>query len=629
MTGCASSIVWLLASCGLLEPTEVPRDPAAPAPGVLWVTVEGASATAFTPWGGTDDRLDDLAAAGTTWLRAYGTSPQLQPNLATLFTGLPLARHGVLADGTHRLPDAVDTVFEQLRAEGWHTASSTGSLRTDARWGFHQGIDAVWTHDDLSPKRLDGLEVIGRAPVNREDAQALWLHLHADDLDGLPAFVDTWAEAHPEGWLFVVGVEGRTDGLRLDDDGLRLPLLTIGPGYPAGTTRDDVVGLMDLGASILDRMGLPHAGTPLLDGGSGVVPHESHGGRVALGSAVLHGFTDIDGRFVSGQYATWFGALGARIPPHGHVVTETHPAAERGRTLRNNESRRVPEAVWLTHHERRRLVIAAPLALADADAPAGSTDPRDHSERRAMVEGAVTALGLKRYAEVVRLTEDLEGAAARTHLRALAARGRADFDGAATTLEAAHTTSTGPTWAWHRAELAADRCRLDEATLWLDVALERASAPVGALALAHRAVSYGRVPDGLAQDAERLVASHPQHPLAAAYIDPTNTTMLPVRPASPLIASLRARADWLHGHAAEAIETQRAAVALDPMDCTARVALARWYLETGDVEPAHRLLAPVARASPDDPVIAALFEVAQLTEGQRHERRVDRIHNRP
>jgi predicted Zn-dependent protease len=102
-----------------------------------------------------------------------------------------------------------------------------------------------------------------------------------------------------------------------------------------------------------------------------------------------------------------------------------------------------------------------------------------------------------------------------------------------------------------------------------------------------------------------------------------------VRPSSPVTGLLRARADWHQGHATEAIEALRAAVALDPMDCTLRVELARWYLEADERFGAQRLLAPLLRAQPDDPVLIELADRAKVDPDDRHKRSVDRIYNRP
>jgi hypothetical protein len=595
---------------------------------MLLITVEGAPATTFSPWGGPDARLDPLAAQGATWLRAYAPSPQLQPNLATVLTGLDIARHGMRLDGTQVLPAHSSTLFEELKAAGWHTSSSTGTVLTTERWGLHQGIQDVFSHMEPTSAPLPDETVVDRVQVTQA-AQATWLHVHADGLDAALQRTEAWREAHADGWIVLVGVTGRGDGLDLNDDALRLPLIVVGPGYLPGTTHDDVVGLVDVAGTLRNELGIATRDVPLLEGGPQTVRHEAHAGRAALGTATLQGTTDQDGRYVVGQYASWHGVLGQRIPPTGHVVSDTHPAAERFRVHASSQSRTVPENAWLPQSERLAFAEQAPLSLADPDAPSGITDPRDRGPDVAVLQAAIEALSQHRYSDALRIAGDLEGTPAGTHIRALAARGRADFDAAATALDQGHATSPGFTWAWHRAELEVDRCRLEDATEWLDVATERTLESPETLLLLLRAIHMNPLPVGLDAIGERIASSEPGSPLSQVYRDPTNTTYLPVRPMSASIESIRARAAWQRGHASQAIERQRQGVTLDPFSCPTRTALARWLLETGDLMAAQRLLAPMIRTTPDEPVLNDLWERSQVTEGERHDRRADRVHNRP
>ncbi len=596
-------------------------------PGLLVLTLEDAPAARFAPWGGTDDRLDAFASLGTTWLRAYGPTPQRQPNLASLWTGVPPDQHGVWLDGMQVLPDHHTLLFEALGEAGWHTATSTGTLLTDERWGLHQGARSVSVHDDVLPGPLPASAIVDRLEV-RDEPQAAWVHLAADGLGALEPLVGRWVEVHPEGWFVVVGVHGRGSGLALDDDALRLPLIVVGPGFEAGAQLDDVVALHDVAPTLRVLVGLRAEGATLHEGGADVVHHATHLGRALFGRGVLQATTEPHGRVVIGAKNRWYGALGARIPTDGHIVPDDHGAVVRHRAQRAEAPTDTAPVAFVPLAERAQLAQVAPHTLGDPDAAAG--DPDAAPGMATFVDAIRKPLQFKQHRELHQIADELEGTPFAHLLRAITARGQADVDTAAAALEAGHDGATGPTFAWHRAELALDRCRVDEADAWLErVTDTEPLRPAPTAALVHRALAHGPLPPGLARHRDTLVATWPQHPYVPPLSDPLATAHLPVRPGSPVTGLLRARADWHRGHATKAIEALRAAVALDPMDCTLRVELARWYLEAEEHFGAQRLLAPLVRAQPNDPVLKDLADRAKVSPDERHKRSVDRTWNRP
>lgn len=601
-----------------------------PPPSVLLVTLEDAPAARFAPWGGSDPRLDDLAARGTTWTRAYAPSPQLQPNLATVLTGLDVARHGVRLDGAYALDEAHTTWLERLRDAGWTTATSTGTQRTDDRWGLHQGSDHARVLDDRERVALTIEEITSGLALGGE-RQAAWVHVDARQLDGLLEWLPRWVEAHPETLLVVVGVEGASDGISLVDDALRLPLVAVGPGFAPGVVSHDVVGLTDIAPTLLLAADLDADGAPLQSGGSGVVLHRSHAGRSALGLAVLEGRTTRDGRFVAGAFGVWHGALGDRIPDAGHVVPATHPAARAHDTAQREARRGAAPRRLLTAYELHRLAREAPLVLGDPEGPQGTVDPREAADRIARLPAAVMALGQSRFAEVDRLLagDPLQYTPAGRLIAARAARNRAHFHDAAAELELAHGSWPGALWATQRAELAVDQCRADEAVSWVQAASERAPDTPGLMAVLARAATIEAPSPALTAAAEHLLSLHPNDPLAGALrsaLDPVGIDLLP-RPWSPVAEAARARSLWAEGRAEEALDVQRHAVRLDPFACPARLTLARWTAEAGQREEALRLLAPLVRRDPI-PAVEDLWSQVQLTETDRLNRRIDRIYER-
>jgi hypothetical protein len=580
---------------------------------VLLVTLEGAAATRFAPWGGADDRLNDLAARGTTWSRAYAPTPQLQPNVASALTGLDVSQHGVRNDGAYRLDERFETWLETFAATGWRTTTSTGTQRTDDRWGLHQGSESRFTLDDAQRLGYDGEEVLQRMPLV-DAPQASWVHLRADDLDDLTRWLPTWIERHPNSLLVVAGVEGHGDGIQLDDDALRVPLLIVGEGFTAGARIDDVVGLIDVAPTLLHAVGLPTTGRPLQSGGSGAVLHRSHAARTALGLSNLEGRTGPDGRYVIGTSGSWHAMSDGRIASSGHVVPESHPAARAHATAEREAPRSVSPRRLLTSYELHRLAMESPLVLGDADAPAGSRDARDEPDRSLRLRAALNAIQRSLYAEFDRLIDDdpIQFTPAGRLLSARAARGRARFAEAQGHLEQGHATWPGPVWAHLRAELAIDRCRVDEAAGWIQAFDERAPAHADALPLWARLATLPEA--SAARDAAELaVAENPNHPHAPAarrILDPMGADPGP-QSWSPLHEMARANALWRAGQPDAALDAQRHALALDPISCPSRRLLARWLVELGQAKEAQRLLAPLRADNPEQPALEAEWMAAQ------------------
>ena len=91
----------------------------------------------------------------------------------------------------------------------------------------------------------------------------------------------------------------------------------------------------------------------------------------------------------------------------------------------------------------------------------------------------------------------------------------------------------------------------------------------------------------------------------------------------------QARALWASGRTLEAIERLRPVVAQDPMDCTLRITLARWYLEVEDHLSAQRLLAPLLRLDADSAELQRLWEQVNVSPRDRYRRKLDRTYHRP
>jgi len=114
-----------------------------PHPNVVWIVVDTLRADHLGCYGHDRDsspRLDALAADGTRFEAAYAPSTWTLPSVASLFTGLLPAEHGVV-HWTHDLPPDLPTVAEALRDGDYVTTAIMGNLNVTADDGFDRGFE--------------------------------------------------------------------------------------------------------------------------------------------------------------------------------------------------------------------------------------------------------------------------------------------------------------------------------------------------------------------------------------------------------------------------------------------------------------------------------------------------------
>jgi len=102
--------------------------------------------------------LSALRKDGVLFERAYSHVPLTLPAHASIFTGALPGEHGVLDNGGYRLPDAIPTLAELLKKEGYATGGAVSSIVLQGSTGISRGFD-VWD-DAIEPEKA-GL------PVNR------------------------------------------------------------------------------------------------------------------------------------------------------------------------------------------------------------------------------------------------------------------------------------------------------------------------------------------------------------------------------------------------------------------------------------------------------------------------------
>jgi arylsulfatase A-like enzyme len=260
--------------------------------------------------------LASLASRGVLFERALAAAPSTTPSHMTLFTSLPPSVHGLLGNETLTvLPPGAPTLAEALRGAGFATGAVTEGGGIALHYGFERGFDA-YVENPVPVPHQPGLQ----SPVTF-DAGLAWLRANGDrrsflflhtyevhgpyhaperyralfaqgppDLASDPRlrphqrpvhydreirFVDDelrrlFAALEAEGRLARTLVVVTSDhgeefleheymghGATLSDLVLRVPLLVVGPGVPAGRRVEAPVGLIDLAPTLLEWLGAP------------------------------------------------------------------------------------------------------------------------------------------------------------------------------------------------------------------------------------------------------------------------------------------------------------------------------------------------------------------------------------
>lgn len=247
-------------------------------------------------------RLDDLAARGVLFRRAYTPAPMTAPSHTSLFTGLLPPEHGVYTNGIVALEPDVPVLAEQLQQRGYQTAAFVASVVLQARSGLNRGFDVY--NDDLSSAKLEGDELHRSRDGAHVVAAATrwltgrprgakpffcWVHFfdphdpylpHEAEFgrqfvnrpyDGEIAYVDQQVgrlqdtlqklQLQDDTVIVVVGDHGESlgeheelnHGFLLHDSTLRVPLIIVDPRVgAAGREVADPVSLIDLYSTLLE-----------------------------------------------------------------------------------------------------------------------------------------------------------------------------------------------------------------------------------------------------------------------------------------------------------------------------------------------------------------------------------------
>ena len=190
-------LLWtgmMLCSCLISEISAEPRQSEPDSPDVILVTIDTLRADHVHCYGYEQvetPALDGLAKDGIRFERAFTPSPITNTSHVSIMTGLLPSSHGVTDFGVP-LGSSYSTWAELLKARGYHTAAFIGSVVLDSR-NLAPGLDRGFDFYDNFPEhpsgksRWDRLERRGTEVVKHAEtwleAQSggphfLWVHLY-------------------------------------------------------------------------------------------------------------------------------------------------------------------------------------------------------------------------------------------------------------------------------------------------------------------------------------------------------------------------------------------------------------------------------------------------------------------
>lgn len=266
----------------------------------------------------TTPRMDRLAREGVRFAAHHSTSSWTKPGMASLITGRYPREVGVYEERFDRLPDAAETLAEQLRKEGYTTLGVSSNPNVSAAFGYEQGFDVhsdsdvVWgwvprtegqkafhrheaplptaqqvtetalelvdEHRTGAPLYLQVLYIDPHTPYNPVDSARAQMGPKATDYELELRFADEWAgrlldgleqrgigedalviftSDHGEGLNSHPGVpQANTHGYTLYDSVTHVPMVIRDPGLPSGRVVDALSSHVDVVATVRDLLGL-------------------------------------------------------------------------------------------------------------------------------------------------------------------------------------------------------------------------------------------------------------------------------------------------------------------------------------------------------------------------------------
>ncbi len=134
--------------------------------------------------------IDNLAAEGTRFERAFAVVPVTLPSHTSMLTGTYPMLSGMHDFSGNKLSPQQPTLATVLKKEGYATGAVVGAAVLDSRFGLNQGFDFYYDHFDFSrldEANLDEMERPGNVVAdttldwlskNSQKPFFLWMHLY-------------------------------------------------------------------------------------------------------------------------------------------------------------------------------------------------------------------------------------------------------------------------------------------------------------------------------------------------------------------------------------------------------------------------------------------------------------------
>ena len=171
----ALALAALLSGCKQTEPPIPTPDR------VLLVVTDATHAAHLSAYGnphGLTPSIDELAATGVRFTRAFSNNTWTLSSTASLFTGQLQEHHGAVTNH-HRLGEKSETTAEFFRRAGWKTAAFVQMAYASEQFGFGQGFDSFRYYGKGQPGRAGQTipQTVEWLNENRSEKWFVYLHL--------------------------------------------------------------------------------------------------------------------------------------------------------------------------------------------------------------------------------------------------------------------------------------------------------------------------------------------------------------------------------------------------------------------------------------------------------------------
>lgn len=281
-------------------------NPAKPAWNVVLITIDTLRADHLGCYGYTKIKtpnIDELAADGTRFERAFAVVPVTLPSHSAMLTGTYPMLSGMHDFSVNRLSPTQPTMAFAMKRAGYATGAVIASAVLDSRFGLNQGFDFYYDHFDfsrLNEANMDEMERPGNVVAdialdwlgkNAQKKFFLWMHLYdphfpytppepfkheyaAQPYDGEIAFADEQVGRvvrylkekgiYQNTVIVLAGDHGeslgehgeKTHGFFIYNATMHVPLIIRVPGSTGGRMVADPVSLVDLMPTVLAAVGV-------------------------------------------------------------------------------------------------------------------------------------------------------------------------------------------------------------------------------------------------------------------------------------------------------------------------------------------------------------------------------------